>query len=113
MNNRARKVIMPTPKEDASIQRGIEADEDARELTDEGFARAHSVAEVFPDILSAHRSGGIRRAGRPRKENPKRSVSIRLDQKIIDFFKASSPGGHGWQTRLHHALEEYIRTHKV
>ncbi len=112
--NRKHKLIMPTPEEDAAIQRGIEADEDAFELSDEDFARMKPTAEVFPDILEAHKAGRLRaRGGRPRKANPKRSVSIRLDQKIIDFFKAGSENGRGWQTRLHQALEEYVRTHKA
>lgn len=36
---------------------------------------------------------------------PKRAVSVRLDQDIIDFFKAQGPG---YQTRMNAVLRSYM-----
>ncbi len=80
-------------------------------MTDADIARA---VATDPDAapLDAKRLMPTRR-GRPRKANPKRTVSIRLAPEIIDFFKAATPDGRGWQTRLHRALEEYVREHQA
>src|SRR5262245_59148432 len=43
-----------------------------------------------------------RLGGRPRLDRPKQAINIRLDQDVIDKFKATSPG---WQTRIHEALK--------
>jgi len=103
--NRKHKLIMPTPEEDAAIQRGIEADEDTFEFDP---AKAVPVDELPSDVRRLIQRA---RGGRPRKANPKRTVSMRLAPEIIDFFKSQSPDGRGWQTRLHRALEEYVREH--
>jgi uncharacterized protein (DUF4415 family) len=46
-------------------------------------------------------AGVARRPGRPRKTNPKAAITLRLDQKVIERFKAT---GQGWQTRINAAL---------
>ena len=46
------------------------------------------------------------RRGRPPKMRPKVSTTIRLSQDVIDHFRA---GGRGWQTRIDHALRDWIR----
>ena len=46
------------------------------------------------------------RRGRPPKARPKVSTTIRLSQDVIDHFRA---GGRGWQTRIDHALRDWIR----
>jgi uncharacterized protein (DUF4415 family) len=43
------------------------------------------------------------RRGRPRSENPKQAVSLRLDTDVLDWFKKS---GIGWQTRINEALRK-------
>ncbi len=40
--------------------------------------------------------------GRPPVETPKKQVTLRLDQDVIDHFKADGPG---WQTRINDALK--------
>jgi uncharacterized protein (DUF4415 family) len=50
------------------------------------------------------------KGGRPRKDNPKVFVGIRLDTEIVDSFKAS---GRGWQTRMNDALKEWLREHSA
>ncbi len=54
--------------------------EELPELTDEMLAR-----------------GKINRGGRPPSENPKRLISIRLPEDVIQKWRASGPG---WQTRM-------------
>jgi uncharacterized protein (DUF4415 family) len=70
--------------------------EDIPELTDEFFERA--------DFYIGDRL--IRRGrGRPRLGAPKRLVSLRLDQDVIDAFRA---GGPGWQSRMNSALRKHL-----
>ncbi len=70
--------------------------EDIPELTDEFFERA--------DFYIGDRL--IRRGrGRPRLGAPKRLVSLRLDQDVIDAFRA---GGPGWQSRMNAALRKHL-----
>ncbi len=45
------------------------------------------------------------RRGRPPKDRPKVSTTIRLSQDVIDHFRA---GGSGWQTRIDRALRDWI-----
>jgi uncharacterized protein (DUF4415 family) len=54
--------------------------EDLPELTDEMFAR-----------------GVVNRGGRPRAANPKKLISIRLTEDVIQRWRATGPG---WQTRM-------------
>ena len=54
--------------------------EELPELTDEMLAR-----------------GKINRGGRPRSANPKRLISIRLTEDVIERWRATGPG---WQTRM-------------
>ena len=74
---------------------GVDPD-DAPELTEAWF----NAADLKID-------GEVVRRGRPPGSN-KRQVAIRLDEDVIDHFKAK---GAGWQTRLNAALREWIATH--
>jgi uncharacterized protein (DUF4415 family) len=44
--------------------------------------------------------------GRPPVETPKRQVTLRLDEAVINHFKR---GGKGWQTRLNDTLAAAIK----
>lgn len=71
---------------------GVDPD-DAPELTDEFFERAD---EYVGDRL-------VRRGpGRPLGSH-KTATTIRLDDDVLDAFKAT---GRGWQTRVNAALKE-------
>jgi uncharacterized protein (DUF4415 family)/uncharacterized DUF497 family protein len=83
--------VIPTPEEDAAIQRGIDADPDAMELTDGDVRRG-------------------KRMGRPPLDTPKVPVTIRYDQDVVDAFRAT---GDGWQTRMNAALREWLRDHEA
>jgi uncharacterized protein (DUF4415 family) len=54
--------------------------EELPELTDEMFAR-----------------GKVNKGGRPRSLNPKKLISIRLTEDVIQRWRATGPG---WQTRM-------------
>lgn len=82
------------------IQRMIASDPDAPEATDEQLAQAKPFDEAFPALAEAMRRNV---GGRPKSENPKVAVSLRLDQDILARFKASGPG---WQTRMNDALRD-------
>ena len=82
------------------IQRMIASDPDAPEATDEQLAQAKPFSEVFPALAEAMRKNA---GGRPKVENPKIAVSLRLDQDVVARFKAS---GTGWQTRMNSALRD-------
>ena len=69
--------------------------DDAPELTEDWFDAA--------DVKAGEK---LLRRGRPPGSN-KRQVAIRLDQDVIDHFKAQ---GSGWQTRLNAALRAWIAT---
>lgn len=86
--------------EEARIQAMIASDPDAPEATEAELAQAKPFAEAFPDLAE-----NIRKGGRPRSERPKLAVSIRLDQDVLDRFKASGPG---WQSRINDALRDSV-----
>lgn len=90
MNSKS-KFYIPTPEEDAEIQRGIDADPDTFVPTDAQFAQMKR-----------------RGAGRPRIDNPKVSLTVRYDADVIDGFKSR---GDGWQTQMNDALREWLATH--
>lgn len=86
--------------EEARIQAMIASDPDAPEATDEQLAQAKPFAEAFPALAE-----NMRKGGRPRSERPKLAVSIRLDQDVVDRFKAQGPG---WQSRMNDALRDSV-----
>lgn len=90
-----------TDAEEAEIQAMIASDPDNPELTEAEIAELRPFREVFPDIAEAI----DRKLGRPKAESPKKAISIRLDQEVIDRFKAS---GEGWQSRMNEALRKAV-----
>ena len=82
------------------IQSMIANDPDAPEVTDAQLAQAKPFGDAFPALAEKMRKNV---GGRPKSENPKVAVSLRLDQEVIAKFKASGPG---WQTRMNNVLRE-------
>ena len=98
MNNPKSRVRSLTDDEEEEIQRQIAADPEDAEATDEQLAQARPFAEAVPELFES-----IRRArGRPAVEKPKQVVSIRLDQDVINKFKAT---GKGWQAKINEVLK--------
>jgi uncharacterized protein (DUF4415 family) len=76
-------------------QADMEAVSDNPEWTEETTARAKSFDETFPDIA--------RRVRGRQKAPTKKQVTLRLDARVIDHFKAT---GEGWQSRMNEALKK-------
>ncbi len=74
-------------------------DPDAPPLTAEQIASARPFAEAFPDLAAS-----IRRRG-AQKAPVKLRTTIRLSADVIDHFRAA---GAGWQSRIDHALRDWI-----
>lgn len=76
------------------------ADYETAPLTDDEIKRIRPAKDVFAEL------GIPMPKGRPRIEQPKRQVTLRLDQAVIEHFKR---GGKGWQTRLNDTLAAAIK----
>ena len=70
------------------------------ELTDEEIKQLRPATELFAEL------GIPVPRGRPKAEQPKQSVTIRLDSEAVDYFKSTGPG---WQTRINDLLVKEAR----
>ncbi|HXA40961.1 MAG TPA: BrnA antitoxin family protein [Phenylobacterium sp.] len=77
--------------------------DDAPELTDDFFDRAE-LREG--DRVLRPADGALTRRGRPRLDNPKRQVTLRLDGDILDRLRQSGPG---WQSRVNEILRKAVK----
>ena len=74
-------------------------DDDTKPLSKNQIAKTRSGKQVFTDLgLPAPR-------GRPKLENPKTRVTIRLDKEVVETLKKD---GRGWQTRANAALRKSL-----
>lgn len=71
-----------------------------RPLTSAGIAEARPLRDVYPE-LARNIENEIARRGRPRLDKPKRLVTLRLDQDVIEKFEAT---GKGWRSRINDVL---------
>ncbi|MEO7222392.1 MAG: BrnA antitoxin family protein [Devosia sp.] len=90
-----RPVPTLSDEREAQIQRMIASDPDAAEATDEALANPMTFAEAMK-----------RPVGRPKSENPKRQVTVRLDADVIAKMRESGPG---WQVRMNDILRKGFR----
>ena len=58
--------------------------------------------ELADDMLVR---GKVNRGGRPRSEDPKKLISIRLPETVIQKWRATGPG---WQTRMAERLSRVV-----
>lgn len=77
-------------------------DEDNPLWTEQDFRRARPTPEILAELGIAP----PRPPGRPKAENPKVQVTLRLDREVVEGFRA---GGPGWQTRINAALAEALK----
>jgi uncharacterized protein (DUF4415 family) len=68
--------------------------EEIPELTDEFFERADH-----------YRGGKLVRRGRPKSDDPKQLVSLRLDAEVLRWFKRT---GAGYQSRIGDVLKRHV-----
>lgn len=72
-------------------------------LTDAELASMRPAREVLPESFFKNVERERNLGGRPRLEHPKRQVTLRIDQDVIDKFKSD---GEGWQRRMNDALRK-------
>ena len=73
-------------------------DDEVPEMTDAQLAEVRPAREVMTPEEFASVTG----RGRPRAAKPKVPVTIRLDQDVVEAFKAT---GKGWQTKINATLK--------
>ncbi len=76
--------------------------DDAPEWTDDQFERAQF--SIGGKVIRPA-NGTLTRPGRPKSENPKKQVTLRLDQDVIEKLRE---GGPGWQSRANEILKKAV-----
>lgn len=88
-----------TDEEDAALARAAKSDPDNPPLRSDAQLRpAH---EVISGVVAEQ----LRRRGRPKLDNPKQQVTLRLDPDVIQALRAS---GRQWQTRVNAILRQSL-----
>jgi uncharacterized protein (DUF4415 family) len=73
------------------------------DMSDEEDAAITADANADPDNPPADDLLARRGRGRPRLDHPKQRIQLRVDEEVLQRFKA---GGPGWQTRMNSALRK-------
>jgi uncharacterized protein (DUF4415 family) len=73
------------------------------EMTDEELAQMRPAREVLPPEFFAGLDELRRARGRPRIDNPKEAVTLRVDPDTVAKFKAK---GSDWRARMAEALDK-------
>ncbi len=96
MNGKSKsgRFIRPTPEEDAAIIAGALSDPDTILYTDEEWEKTVERRK--------------RARGRPPVAVPRKNITLRLSQDVVERFRAS---GKGWQTRIDDALKDWLKDH--
>ena len=94
---RARRLPDLSPEEEARLAAAAEADPDNPPLREDAVLRP--LYQVHPEFVAKMMR---QKRGRPPIVTPKKQVTLRLDQDVLDHFKAEGPG---WQTRINDALK--------
>ncbi|WP_434800804.1 BrnA antitoxin family protein [Blastomonas fulva] len=77
--------------------------DDAPEWTEDMFRRA---AIWHGDKLIRPADGTLTKPGRPKSDNPKQQVTLRLDSAVLEGFRATGPG---WQSRINAELRKALK----
>jgi uncharacterized protein (DUF4415 family) len=98
MTGKKRALGSDLKKVDARTIQPDEYDE-LPELTDEFFARA-----------DLHDGGKLVQRGRPKSDDPKQLISLRLDAEVLRWFKST---GAGYQARMGEVLKSHVARKKT
>ncbi|KQW73135.1 hypothetical protein ASE17_09300 [Phenylobacterium sp. Root77] len=85
------------------IERAWVDSDDAPEWADDVFERAEVRED---DRIIRPASGTLTKRGRPKLENPKQQVTIRLDSDLVELLRATGPG---WQSRINELLRKAVK----
>lgn len=85
--------------EEAEIQKMIASDPDAPEATDEQLHQAKPFSKAFPDLMESIK----RSRGRPKLENAKVAVTLRIDPDVLEQFQSK---GRDWRSDMTKALRK-------
>jgi uncharacterized protein (DUF4415 family) len=91
------------PKNEPSTKSTWIDPDEAPEWTTETFDRA---AVHQGETLIRPGSGTLTKRGRPKSDDPKLQVTLRLDREVVDHFRESGPG---WQSRINEALRLWAK----
>lgn len=80
--------------------------DDNPDWTAADFAASRPAADLPPEILAQFKN----KIGRPRSDNPKLPVKLRLDDDVVAALRATGPG---WQTRINDMLKSRIKAGKI
>ena len=72
-------------------------------MSDEELATLRPARDVLPKAFFDAVDTLLHQRGRPPIDAPRKLISIRLDQYVIELYKAS---GKGWQTRINETLRK-------
>lgn len=86
--------VIPSTEEDKAITTAAMSDPDSTPFTDAEWEAAK------PTV----------RLGRPKADETKERITIRLSRDVVTQFRAT---GDGWQTRLNAALRQYLNEHPL
>lgn len=78
---------------------------DAHRVSRADYEEAPELDEAFFDA-AVLKNGGKPVRGRPKSDQPKAAVSLRLDKDVLEHFKSSGPG---WQSRMNSTLRKAAR----
>lgn len=67
-------------------------------------------AKSFAGLSESLQNKLARRARGPQASPTKERITIRLSPDVVETFRAS---GDGWQTRIDHALQDWLKTHQL
>ena len=81
-------------------------DDENPELTDEAVARARPFRNLHPEFYEGWKNKG----GRPRVENPKTVLAVRMAVDVVNGVKAT---GRGYNGRLEKLIREALASGKL